>query len=157
MAPQTVSGSAASQSEGSGAGGTASSTSSKAPRTLQDMSAQLAESGDQLAAPISAKVQALLRDLKPTQLKLVEDLGQRKPRDWAWYDEDDERQEMRRDMGKLFPTAGYTHVRNIPQSLKKMDRIVKLVSCWGRGCPCAWLGKAECSMHPWWDGAFVHR
>ena len=69
-----------------------------------------------------------LRDLSPQQLQRLEDFGERKPREWVWWDPKEERQEMRRDHAKLYPTAGVTYVRHIPQSMKKLNRITRLVS-----------------------------
>ncbi len=50
------------------------------------------------------------------------------------YDESDERQE--RDKERLrsrYGSVGTAHLLDVPQSMKKMDRIVRLVGGWGRG------------------------
>lgn len=49
-------------------------------------------------------------------------------RTWLWYDESDERQE--RDKERLrsrYGGVGSAHLLDVPQSMKKMDRIVRLV------------------------------
>ncbi len=56
------------------------------------------------------------------------DWGNRLPRNWQWYDASDEREEQKRERRKSYPTAGHAHMLHAPQSLKKFDRILKLVS-----------------------------
>lgn len=48
-------------------------------------------------------------------------------RTWSWYDESDERAERRRETAVQYPDAGHAHYKGIPQSMKKMRRIIKLV------------------------------
>ena len=51
-------------------------------------------------------------------------------RTWLWYDSDDERKEQekeRKGLAERYAQAGYAKRLNVPQSQKKMDRVLKLV------------------------------
>ncbi|MEW5317459.1 MAG: hypothetical protein WDW38_008751 [Sanguina aurantia] len=48
-------------------------------------------------------------------------------RSWSWYDARDEREERKRETAVQYLDAGHAHYQGIPQSIKKMRRIVKLV------------------------------
>lgn len=48
-----------------------------------------------------------------------------------WYDEMDEREERRKELRRHYPGMGHAHLMNAPQSMKKMNRIIKLVSMLG--------------------------
>eukprot|EP00798_Chlamydomonas_sp_ICE-L_P032558 gene32558-17277_t len=55
------------------------------------------------------------------------DWGIRVPRSWVWYDENEEREEQKKDRRKTYPTAGHAHMLNVPQSQKKLDRILDMI------------------------------
>ncbi|KAG2444998.1 hypothetical protein HYH02_008868 [Chlamydomonas schloesseri] len=79
--------------------------------------------------------------------------GRRQSRNWMWYDVGDEREERRKERQRLAwalgdgPGAeaemGLAHLLDVPQSMKKMQRIVKLV----RGLPYA-DAVAQCTLVP---------
>lgn len=48
-----------------------------------------------------------------------------KKRTWQWYDLDDEKEERRHARKKTYPDAGHVFALNIPQSVKKMNRVIR--------------------------------
>ncbi|GFR44693.1 hypothetical protein Agub_g5688 [Astrephomene gubernaculifera] len=70
--------------------------------------------------------------------------GRRKARNWMWYDESDEREERAKERQRAqYGNAGTAHLLDVPQSMKKMQRIVKLV----RGLPYQ-EAVAQCQLVP---------
>ncbi len=49
-------------------------------------------------------------------------------RTWRWYDAADEKEWQRMELARQYSDAGYAHLRHVPTSAKKMDRIVRVVS-----------------------------
>ncbi|KAG2495952.1 hypothetical protein HYH03_005882 [Edaphochlamys debaryana] len=65
-------------------------------------------------------------------------------RTWVWYDESDEREERRKERQRQqYGDAGTTYMLDVPQSMKKMDRILKLI----RGLPYD-EAVAQCQLVP---------
>ncbi|KXZ46207.1 hypothetical protein GPECTOR_46g276 [Gonium pectorale] len=53
--------------------------------------------------------------------------GRRRQRTWVWYDVRDEREERLKERRRLrYEGLGTAYLTNVPQSMKKMDRIIKL-------------------------------
>lgn len=50
-----------------------------------------------------------------------------KQRTWQWYDLTDEKEERQRAKLRKYPDAGHVVALNIPQSLKKMNRVLRVV------------------------------
>ncbi|KAL6763743.1 hypothetical protein V8C86DRAFT_2489439 [Haematococcus lacustris] len=48
-------------------------------------------------------------------------------RPWRWYDDWDERQWQKQEILKQWDGSGYAHLKSIPHSMKKVDRILRLV------------------------------
>lgn len=53
-------------------------------------------------------------------------------RSWAWYDEVDEREEQKRERRRSYGDRGHAYLLNVPQSMKKCHRVLRLVRAWGR-------------------------
>eukprot|EP00197_Chlamydomonas_leiostraca_P002439 CAMPEP_0202859254 /NCGR_PEP_ID=MMETSP1391-20130828/1454_1 /ASSEMBLY_ACC=CAM_ASM_000867 /TAXON_ID=1034604 /ORGANISM="Chlamydomonas leiostraca, Strain SAG 11-49" /LENGTH=292 /DNA_ID=CAMNT_0049538275 /DNA_START=22 /DNA_END=896 /DNA_ORIENTATION=+ len=60
-------------------------------------------------------------------LQEPEDPRKRPERKWQWYDEADERKQQLMETSVARPYAGYAHLSNVPQSMKKMNRVLALV------------------------------
>ncbi|KAG2430929.1 hypothetical protein HXX76_009900 [Chlamydomonas incerta] len=77
--------------------------------------------------------------------------GRRQARNWMWYDEEDEREERRKERRRFAwamgpggeEVQGAAHLMDVPQSMKKMQRIIKLV----RGLPYT-DAVAQCTLVP---------
>lgn len=110
-----------------------------------------AASGPQMASTSSSALAPLiprfLGELSRRQLRDAEDWGQRKRREWVWFDEVDEREEMKKELRKAYPTAGHVYLTGVPQSQKKVDRILQLVrrfATMGAAWPC--MRTRDCPM-----------
>ncbi|GLI63358.1 hypothetical protein VaNZ11_006289 [Volvox africanus] len=87
------------------------------------------------SAPVQNPLQAALAAASGSQP--LEQLGRaarvtkgrrRQKRTWMWYDEDDEREERRNERAReQYHNVGTAYMSNITQSVKKMNRIVRLV------------------------------
>lgn len=48
-------------------------------------------------------------------------------RKWQWYDKKDEEEAQLRETSVMRPHAGYYHLQNVPQSMRKMNRVLAVV------------------------------
>ncbi|GIL78141.1 hypothetical protein Vretifemale_7563 [Volvox reticuliferus] len=139
---------AGARSGGSGGSGGGSDTSGSAPTTTTS------------SAPVQNPLQAALAAASGS--RPLEQLGQavgatkgrrRQKRTWMWYDEDDEREERRQERAReQYHNVGTAYMSNITQSVKKMNRIVRLV----RGLSYA-DAVAQCEMVPHKAARFVRQ
>lgn len=77
----------------------------------------------------SAVVQSPLQNLM-SQVQSEASGASSRQRTWLWYDSDDERKEQakeRKGLAERYAKAGFAKRLNVPQSQKKMDRVLKLV------------------------------
>ncbi|GIL58062.1 hypothetical protein Vafri_13267 [Volvox africanus] len=112
------------------------------------------------SAPVQNPLQAALAAASGSQP--LEQLGQavsatkgrrRQKRTWMWYDEDDEREERRQERAReQYHNVGTAYMSNITQSVKKMNRIVRLV----RGLSYA-DAVAQCELVPHKPAKFVRQ
>ena len=95
------------------------SSSSEQPSTSMSTSSPLA----------SAMVQSPLQSLMDRASSVAASASMRQ-RTWLWYDSDDERKEQaneRKGIAERYAKAGYAKRLNVPQSQKKVDRVLKLI------------------------------
>jgi len=78
----------------------------------------------------------LLRSAREMQILEAQ---QKQHRAWVWYDAHDEALEQRGERQRSYEDAGYANLQNVPQSMKKMNRVLELVRV-HEPLPSAWRG-----------------
>eukprot|EP00967_Tisochrysis_lutea_P097776 scaffold143769_cov17-Tisochrysis_lutea.AAC.1 len=65
----------------------------------------------------------LMRSAREMQLQEAQ---HKQHRAWVWYDAVHEALEQRGERKRSYPDAGYANLQNVPQSMKKMNRVLEL-------------------------------
>ncbi|KAF5832959.1 ribosomal protein L22/L17 [Dunaliella salina] len=89
----------------------------------------------------------LMRSIREMQAQQAQ---HKQHRAWVWYDADNEALEQRGERKRAYPDAGYANLQNVPQSMKKMNRVLELV----RGLHYD-EAVAQCQIRPHKAGAYL--
>uniref|UniRef100_A0A7S3QKB0 Ribosomal protein L22 n=1 Tax=Dunaliella tertiolecta TaxID=3047 RepID=A0A7S3QKB0_DUNTE len=89
----------------------------------------------------------LMRSAREMQLQEAQ---HKQHRAWVWYDAVHEALEQRGERKRSYPDAGYANLQNVPQSMKKMNRVLELV----RGLQYD-EAVAQCQIRPHKAGAYL--